>query len=89
VVALPYDVKVRELVTQLALDGFAFDITEPLDPVDLAERVLTAADPATGEGGRLRQVTGELRIGANVHAGEIRAWLAAPGRRWPDVGPPA
>jgi polysaccharide pyruvyl transferase WcaK-like protein len=86
VVGLPYDVKVHELVDQLALVDRSFDVNEPFAPEALAAAVLSTADASVAEGRRLSALADERRSEATVYFDEVRSWLRDPDRRgWPSA----
>ncbi len=82
VVALPYDVKVRELVTQLGLSRRSFDVSADLDPRALAAAILGTVDDADAERRRLGAVAAAKRADAAAAFAALRSWVAAPTRTW-------
>ncbi|HPX38536.1 MAG TPA: polysaccharide pyruvyl transferase family protein [Mycobacterium sp.] len=82
VVALPYDVKVRELVTQLGLRKRSFAVSADLDPLALAAAILDTVDDAGAEGKRLAAVAAAKRAEAESGFATLRSWVAAPARTW-------
>lgn len=83
-VGLIYDVKVAELVEQLALVDRAVDINEPVDPARLADMILRTAEDPQVEGDRLASVAASRRDRLDRHFDAVRSWLADPSnRRWP------
>lgn len=81
-VALPYDVKVRELVDQLDLGVRSFDVNHVFDPEDLARALLNTIDERETEGRRLATTAEALRAEAHAYFVDVRAWMDGPGRRW-------
>lgn len=82
VVALPYDVKVRELVAQLGIESRSFDVSADLDSGALAEAILHAADEQSTERDRTAAVAAAKRCDAASAFASLRAWVAAPSRTW-------
>jgi polysaccharide pyruvyl transferase WcaK-like protein len=82
VVALPYDVKVRELVTQLGIGERSFDVSGDLDPSALTAAILRAVDDAGSERERLAAVAAVKRREAASGFAALRSWIAAPVRSW-------
>ncbi len=82
VVALPYDVKVRELVAQLGIESRSFDVSADLDSAALAESILRAADSGGAERNRIAAVAAVKRRDAASAFASLRAWVAAPSRTW-------
>jgi len=82
VVALPYDVKVRELVTQLGIGERSFDVSGDLDPSALTAAILRAVDDAGWERERLAAVAAVKRREAASGFAALRSWIAAPVRSW-------
>lgn len=82
VIALPYDVKVRELVTQLGITDRSFDVAADLDPGALAAAILRTADDAVAERERLGAIAAAKRSEAAASFAALRAWVEAPVRGW-------
>lgn len=80
VVALPYDVKVRQLVEQLGLSERSFDVNHPFCPAELAAAVLQTADHSVAEGRRLATRAEERRSAATEYFDDVRTWLQRPDR---------
>lgn len=88
VVALPYDVKVRQLVEQLGLTERSFDVNHPFCPSQLAATMLATADRSVAEGRRLATRAEERRSAAAEYFDDVRAWLQRPDRtRWSNLAP--
>lgn len=84
-VGLPYDVKVRELVSQLQLDDRSIDVNQPFDADVLAEMILRTIRERENEGQRLSALAATLRRELDDYFGELRGWLpgSASGPRIP------
>jgi len=82
VVALPYDVKVRELALQLGIEERSFDVSGDLEPGALAEAILRAVDDPRSERDRMAVVAAAKRYEAASGFAALRSWVAAPVRRW-------
>ncbi|WP_099023237.1 polysaccharide pyruvyl transferase family protein [Mycolicibacterium palauense] len=82
VVALPYDVKVRELATQLGVEKRSFDVSADLDPAALATAILGASDDPGSERDRMAAVVAAKRREAAAGFAAVRSWVASPARTW-------
>ncbi|STZ60667.1 polysaccharide pyruvyl transferase family protein [Mycolicibacterium tokaiense] len=82
VVALPYDIKVRHLVTQLGIKERSFDVSAALDPERLAAAILDTVADSGRETDRLAAVAAAKRHDAARGFSALRSWVAAPTRRW-------
>ncbi|CAN5560595.1 polysaccharide pyruvyl transferase CsaB [soil metagenome] len=82
VVALPYDVKVRELAAQLGIEDRSFDVSADLEPGDLAAAILRVADDPGPEQDRIAAVAAAKRHAAAAGFAALRSWVAAPVRTW-------
>lgn len=82
VVALPYDVKVRELATQLGIEERSFDVSADLDSGALAAAILRAVDDSDSERDRMAAVAAAKRHEAAAGFAALRSWVAAPRRTW-------
>jgi polysaccharide pyruvyl transferase WcaK-like protein len=82
VVALPYDVKVRELASQLGIEERSFDVSADLEPGDLAAAILRAVDDPGEERDRIAAVAAAKRHDAASGFAALRSWVAAPVRTW-------
>lgn len=82
VVALPYDVKVRELAAQLGIEDRSFDVSADLEPGDLAAAILRVADDPGPEQDRMAAVAAAKRHDAAAGFAALRSWVAAPVRTW-------
>ncbi len=82
VVALPYDVKVRELTSQLGITQRSFDVSADLRPGELAAAILRTAEEPDGERDRMNAVAAAKRRDAAAGFAALRSWVAAPGKRW-------
>lgn len=82
VIALPYDVKVRELAAQLGIRERSFDVSADLDPAELTAAILHTLDNAERERRRLLMVATAKRRTSVAAFAAIRAWVAAPTRTW-------
>lgn len=93
VVALPYDVKVRELAAQVGLNGRSFDVNQRFEPSELAVAIAEAANDES-EGTRLAEVSANMRTQAQSHFETVRSWVdrvERPNRRlgWSALDPPS
>ena len=82
VIALPYDVKVRELAAQLGIEDRSFDVSADLEPGALAAAILRTVDDQGSERDRMAAVAAAKRQEAASGFAAVRAWVAAPVRRW-------
>lgn len=82
VVALPYDVKVRELASQLGIEERAFDVSAHLDPGALAAAILGVVDDSGSERDRMAAVAAAKRHEAAAGFAALRSWVARPRRTW-------
>lgn len=82
VIALPYDVKVRELAAQLGIRERSFDVSAELDSGALAAAILRTVDDAERERKRLLAVAAAKRRTAVAAFAAVRAWVAEPTRTW-------
>ncbi|MCH9731010.1 MAG: polysaccharide pyruvyl transferase family protein [Actinomycetia bacterium] len=82
VVALPYDVKVRELASQLGIEERSFDVSADLDPGALAAAILRAVDDSGAERDRMAALAAAKRHDAASGFAALRSWVAAPRRTW-------
>jgi polysaccharide pyruvyl transferase CsaB len=82
VVALPYDVKVRELVAQLGIEDRSFDVSANLQSEALAAAILRAVDGSGPERERMASVAATKRCDAAASFAAVRSWVAAPVRSW-------
>ncbi|MBX7433109.1 polysaccharide pyruvyl transferase family protein [Mycobacterium sp. Y57] len=82
VVALPYDVKVRELAAQLGMEDRSFDVSADLDAGALAAAILRAVNPLESERDRMASVAAAKRHESAAGFAAVRSWVAAPARTW-------
>jgi polysaccharide pyruvyl transferase CsaB len=82
VVALPYDVKVRELVAQLGMEDRSFDVSGNLQSEALAAAILRTVDGSGSERERMAVVAAAKRREAASSFTALRSWVAAPVRSW-------
>lgn len=82
VIALPYDIKVRELVSQLGITDRSFDVCGDLQSAELAAAIIDAVDHQGAERDRLAAVAADLRRDAAAGFATLRSWVAAPTRTW-------
>lgn len=82
VVALPYDVKVRELVAQLAIQERSFDVSADLDSAALAATILRTAECPGPERDRMAELAAHKRQEAASALADVRSWVSAPVRTW-------
>ena len=76
-VALMYDVKVRELVASLGMEGYAFDINHPFDPLALQARCQALQREAGTVGCHLAERSAALRRELDAYFASLEARLAA------------
>lgn len=86
VIPLPYDVKVRELATQLGIQERSFDVSANLDPGALAAAMLRTVDDSRCERDRMAALAATKRQEATAGFAAVRAWVAAPARSWEPSG---
>ncbi|MCB1290040.1 MAG: polysaccharide pyruvyl transferase family protein [Mycobacterium sp.] len=83
VIALPYDVKVRELAAQLGIEERCFDVSADMDSSALTAAILrTALDDSAAERDRMASVAVAKRSEAAAGFAALRSWVAAPTRSW-------
>ncbi len=82
VVALPYDIKVRELAAQLGIQDRSFDVSADLEPGALAAALLRTVDESHPERDRMAAVASAKRHEAASGFAALRSWVAAPVRTW-------
>ncbi len=88
VVALPYDIKVRQLVSELGLGAFAHGADASLDGAALAASIIDCFEQRQAESARLVSEAASLRRRSAASFDALRAWLNEPRRQWPDSTSP-